>query len=685
MKYKRLIGILCAAAVAAASVPALPAYAAESGTAESGEQPVTAEPNGTKDESGTTEDGFAWKHFAAPGAEQSEMQAGESGTFTAKWKNTSYSLYSSGKTFAEAQQWDAVPYLTCDCQMQLDWSGNGIAGIGVTLQDGKTAVDGCIIDAWSCKDALREQLKDASLIGFCTLNGIDYDLYSAYISQISITGTPTIIRRYLSVRKNNALSDSAGDTLKTTEDVTAHLQKWAEYGKEMGSLTGICAFVEVTAYQTACVNSGSAAVLENTIRTDEESVLSVKDERGETADGYFWEHGISDTTKLSEMRIGKNGTFTAAWEQTATSEFSAGKCFPETPEWNKIEELTCDYETTVSSSGNYWAGVRVLLKNGLTVIDGYILDAWNSEVYADKVTECTIDGIEYEIYTKFVPQESIAGTATQIRQYLSVRKNSLLPEEGGTFSSQVNLKAHLQAWAECGKEMGKLMSVTAFADAFDLTGHPPVNSGTAAVTKNQITYQCSPPQTELAASQTKVSGDANGDGEFNIADIVSLTRWLMHPEDAAISNWVNADFNLDNRLDVRDLTLMKRAYFEMMHRPVAVRIKEINTNKRTEIIWNVKQEDGAYLLTYEAPSESSGETGMLRFRITEAEYRKIMSADYDAIMQTASALSGWDQTQNDTTLTYSDGTERRTDANMTSVLLQLDQLLMQYVQAEQDT
>ena len=117
-----------------------------------------------------------------------------------------------------------------------------------------------------------------------------------------------------------------------------------------------------------------------------------------------------------------------------------------------------------------------------------------------------------------------------------------------------------------------------------------------------------------------------------------------------------------------------------------ITFKEINTNKRTEITWNVKQADGAYLLTYEATdAQSSDETGMLSFRITEAEYRRIMSADYDAIIQNASALTGWDQTQNDTTLTYSDGSERRTDADMTSVLLQLDQLLMQYIQAEQDT
>ena len=53
-----------------------------------------------------------------------------------------------------------------------------------------------------------------------------------------------------------------------------------------------------------------------------------------------------------------------------------------------------------------------------------------------------------------------------------------------------------------------------------------------------------------------VVGDANDDGEFNMADIVLLQRWLIG-EDVELSNWKLLDFNSDGRLNVSDMTLLK--------------------------------------------------------------------------------------------------------------------------------
>ena len=54
------------------------------------------------------------------------------------------------------------------------------------------------------------------------------------------------------------------------------------------------------------------------------------------------------------------------------------------------------------------------------------------------------------------------------------------------------------------------------------------------------------------------TGDANDDGEFNIADAVLLQKWLLAVPDTDMKNWKAVDFCNDNVLNVFDLCMMKR-------------------------------------------------------------------------------------------------------------------------------
>lgn len=54
-------------------------------------------------------------------------------------------------------------------------------------------------------------------------------------------------------------------------------------------------------------------------------------------------------------------------------------------------------------------------------------------------------------------------------------------------------------------------------------------------------------------------GDVNGDGQFTIADLVILQRWLLAVPDAKLINWKAADLCKDDRIDVFDLCLLKQA------------------------------------------------------------------------------------------------------------------------------
>ncbi len=56
-----------------------------------------------------------------------------------------------------------------------------------------------------------------------------------------------------------------------------------------------------------------------------------------------------------------------------------------------------------------------------------------------------------------------------------------------------------------------------------------------------------------------LKGDVNGDKAFDICDIVALQRWLLGAEGAELSDWKAADLCEDGKLDVFDLTAMKKA------------------------------------------------------------------------------------------------------------------------------
>lgn len=61
-----------------------------------------------------------------------------------------------------------------------------------------------------------------------------------------------------------------------------------------------------------------------------------------------------------------------------------------------------------------------------------------------------------------------------------------------------------------------------------------------------------------------VSGDVNCDSEFNIADVMLLQKWLLAVPDTELADWKAGDLCEDNRLDVFDLCLMKRALIQTM-------------------------------------------------------------------------------------------------------------------------
>ena len=71
-------------------------------------------------------------------------------------------------------------------------------------------------------------------------------------------------------------------------------------------------------------------------------------------------------------------------------------------------------------------------------------------------------------------------------------------------------------------------------------------------------YKAQMIDTYMIYNDIDASGDVNCDGDLRISDIVMFQKWLLGASDAELVNWKAADFCKDNKLNIFDLTLMRR-------------------------------------------------------------------------------------------------------------------------------
>ncbi len=91
-------------------------------------------------------------------------------------------------------------------------------------------------------------------------------------------------------------------------------------------------------------------------------------------------------------------------------------------------------------------------------------------------------------------------------------------------------------------------------------------------------------------SSESIKGDVNGDETFNIADVIMLQKWLLGVPNTNLLNWKAADFCEDDKLDIFDFCLMKRALISnettQNISPTTQHIGLNHTNEVTELLNN---------------------------------------------------------------------------------------------------
>ena len=135
-----------------------------------------------------------------------------------------------------------------------------------------------------------------------------------------------------------------------------------------------------------------------------------------------------------------------------------------------------------------------------------------------------------------------------------------------------------------------------------------------------------------------------------------------------------ASLNNDNILDVFDLCQMRKAVLLKIKTPAAVSITETGGYKGVNRTYKVYEENGKFIMYYYDLKGIAGAEPIIT-EITKEEYSRIMAQDYERSSPTHKVMDGFNYKS---VITYQDGTEKTTNADMYDIILMLEKLLVQY-------
>ena len=166
------------------------------------------------------------------------------------------------------------------------------------------------------------------------------------------------------------------------------------------------------------------------------------------------------------------------------------------------------------------------------------------------------------------------------------------------------------------------------------------------------------------------TGDVNDDGEFNVADLVLLQKWLLAVPDTHLANWKAVDFCNDNVLNVFDLCLMKRKLLEKVQTPISVTMTQTGGVMAVHYEYKAYQDGEKYYISYLNKRSASDPVVT---EITEDKFKSILSLDYAKYIGTEDPRNGKfaDEFNYHTVITYSDGTEKTTDVSISELIAML--------------
>ena len=206
-------------------------------------------------------------------------------------------------------------------------------------------------------------------------------------------------------------------------------------------------------------------------------------------------------------------------------------------------------------------------KDPLVVINGDLIDAQTAK--GDVVIPSTV---KYVSPSAFHRNENI--TSVVFPSSVKLLNDSTFFQCSNLVSADVRYVTSIDGFAFAGcnkltdvKLSGKLTSVNSYAFA-DNTAKATI---TVYGSKSDWDKVEKPDDDEYlknakyvfdessAGPADDIAGDVNSDGEFNSADLVLMSKWLLGTPGTELKNWKAGDFISDDKLDIYDLVMMRKA------------------------------------------------------------------------------------------------------------------------------
>lgn len=274
---------------------------------------------------------------------------------------------------------------------------------------------------------------------------------------------------------------------------------------------------------------------------------------GDTANGTnigIWTNTEDDSKKFRFIDNG-DGTYTITTKSTLNK-----SCIGIQSGSTEVGANAMQWERDGSDNQKWYAAINGNLINDLIIEDASTKASWSIDteaavgdlIYGDR------DDANYETLPEALVGAEMIVTACDAK---NSTENLARFRAGADITVYTALDVRvstvpewLSGWTMTDMTLTSNRGVTYTLYTFDVKSGDEVILGTNGQSSGCVNY------TVLAVENSSVSGDVNSDGQFNVADVVMLQKWLICAGD--ITDWQAGDLCEDGCIDVFDLCVMKR-------------------------------------------------------------------------------------------------------------------------------
>ena len=197
-------------------------------------------------------------------------------------------------------------------------------------------------------------------IGSYELDGVTYDLYNKK-ADLTVFSFDANVEKYFSFRRDNSIGSGASVNLKSSIDLTKHMEEWQKLGMERSNIYST--MLDVRAW----MSSGSAKLNSCDINITE------KEREAFPEDGCFYNIVPVNNNGTFEMKPLGEGGYQAEWDEYSDVTFRKGRSFAEVPfDYHDEDCIIADYDIEVSANkyGNAQSMIDIGIHGWLDIEEG---------------------------------------------------------------------------------------------------------------------------------------------------------------------------------------------------------------------------------------------------------------------------------------------------------------------------